>query len=395
MTYAWNTLVSAYSPTPEEASGSGILTGPNSFSRYTLVDSKEISVSDLVAGRKYAIASAGTTDFTGGIGASSNLAGTEFTAVRAGTGTGTAHLLAGSYFIDADGSKSVGRLALPVLNDTKRAFASITSLAFGLEGDFPNLVTVPTLSLAAPLTTTSAIAGTYNFISLSCARPSKGFFMTTVNDTIWTDGNAASLALCATEYGTVQIASDGTFKACPKGNLAEGSCAGTQLSGEVNLVLNRNYWSITEDSGTTAGTHAAAFQNTAAGKVGWIDTNGGSLGYGQITLSEQRPLTSATSGIYGTYKSDTSGFNSSTHTVCSVSGNASKVRVDDAFDYTVDLPWAGFIVPSASEGDNSYPNLAMVAGSGAYASRNAVRSNNNPEPWGFEIGLRYSSEGCP
>jgi hypothetical protein len=395
MTYSWNTLVSAYSPSNEEASGSGTLIGPNNLGRYTLIDSKEILVTNLVLGRKYAIASVGTTDFTSGIGAINNLVGTIFTARNVGSGTGTVHLLAGSYFMDADGSKSVARLALPVLNDTNRAFANNTGLTFGLEGDFPNLVTVPVLALATPLTTTSAIAGLYNFISLTCAQPSRGFFMRTPS-AIWNENiNLAPDALCSTDFGTVQIASDGTFKACSKGNLATASCGGTSVNGSVNLVANRSYWNISEGTGGAAGTHTAAFQNTAAGKVGWIDTNGGSLGYGQITLSEQIALTGATrSGIYGTYKSDTSGFNSSEHTVCTVIGQDNKVLVDSQVQFTVDLPWAGFIVPSSLEGNVNYPSLAMAAGNGAYASRNAVRSNGKPEPWGFEIGLRYTSNGC-
>jgi len=128
------------------------------------------------------------------------------------------------------------------------------------------------------------------------------------------------------------------------------------------------------------------------------------LGYGQITLSEQMALNPiVNAGAFGTYKADTSGFNSAEHTVCAATdGNEIQVDGLSGSTFTVDKPWAGFIVPSAlSEnltvyGDSTFPTLAMVAGSGAYVSRNMGGYGSAAlEPWAFELGLRYSTGGCP
>ena len=401
-TYSWTTLVSAYGA--EGSTGGGTLSDIGPGGRYTMTDS-------------------------GGD-------------------------LAGNFFKSVDGTMSVGRLALPALNGTNRAFASDASLVFGTLGDFPNLVTVPVLSLSSPMTVLSEIAGTYNFISLSCSGPSKGFFnqsIRTGTQTIWNDGfdTLVDHALCRTNYGTVRIGTDGIFTACPQGNLSAVTCIGSALTSANEITLDGGAWKYDDGSAV----HTAAFQATGAGKVGWIDTNGGSLGYGQITLSEQKALSpsvdagsfvigskykiesvgvtdftlvgaannnvgteftatgsgtgtgtalAAVSGAFGTYKADTSGFNSVEHTVCAGT-NFNEIQVDGSSGstFTVDIPWAGFIVPSVLSanttpyGDSTFPALAMVAGSGAYVSRNMGGYGPALEPWAFELGLRYSTGGCP
>ena len=347
LTYSWTTLKSAYldlaTAAPAEYSGTGTLTqeAPSS-PRYLMTD----SVTAAVMG----------------------------------------------FLTVADNGTMVARLAIPAINGANRAFAGNAGLHFG-SGVLQNSVSVPVLGVANPSSTATSLAGTYNFVSLSCSGKSKGFCNQTKTNQIWnTSVNVPSDALCTTEYGTVVITKGADEESasvayCAKGNLATtdlSACAGASGTGTATYDTTRGICLIT--MGTETVSHAAISFKSASNnqKVGWIDTDGGMLGYGQLVIAEQLPM--AVSDVSGTYRAESSGFNSSTHTIC---GNAATgtASVDGVASVASNVPWTGF---GTFDQDPTGAAIALMAGSGVFVMRNP-----NDDPWSFEIGTRVSTAGCP
>lgn len=328
----------------------------------------------------------------------------------------------------ADNGTVIARLALPVLNASPVSVGGQTVASFGNPdpaSPFHNKITVPVLGVKNPTSTATDVAGTYNFISISCSDKSNGFPFQTANSNgnaagqLWSPSNLFNEGLCKTNYGTVKIVKGAdeqtaSIEYCNKNNLTASSCpSGTgQGTGTATYDLVKQVWLFAIDSLTETQQHAAVtFRSASNGqKVGWIDTNGGTLGYGQMVMAEQQ--TPTLSDLNGNYFGESASFNTTSHTVC---GNGGTVTMDGVATFAMDSPWTGFASMDASPQINKstgalatisdslatvvHSTIALMAGAGVYVSRSAIEisgpDTGKPTPWGFEIGTRVGTATCP
>ena len=323
----------------------------------------------------------------------------------------------------ADNGTLLARMAIPALNGKHRAFPDNTSLKFG-SGVLKDMVSVPVLGVTKAIAKATTLAGTYNFISLNCSGKSQGFFNQHKETGLWnTQCNVPADALCHTHYGTLVVAkgadeTKASVHYCVRGNLggASPTCSGGEGTGTASYDATKGLWllsvdgsGVLDDTGAggsgscpmgTGGSGGAgadggpsetkahalvAFTSALGGqKVGWLDTDGGVLGYGQLVLAEQVALTP--SAVNGAYRYETSGFNSGSHSLCG-SDQAGTVTIDSVAKVTVNQPWTGLGTIGL---DPSGESIALMAGAGVYISRNP-----NDDPWSFEIGTRVGAGNCP
>jgi len=292
----------------------------------------------------------------------------------------------------ADNGTLIARLAIPAINGENRAFPD-ANLMFG-SGPLKNLVSVPVLGVTNATSKASELAGTYNFIALGCSGKSKGFFNQTKTFELWNDStNTNADALCTTEYGTMKVVASSSFEDtvtvqyCFRDDLGAkkdaANCLHDHGEGEAKYNAAKGVWSLV--IGAEGFEHSlVAFQSTGSGqRVGWVDTDGGLLGYGQLVLAEQLPV--VPSSTNGTYAAESSGFNSATRTLCGDDA-AGLIQLGSWGKVTVNVPWTGL---STIGIDPTGEAIGMMSGTGVFIYRNP-----NDDPWALEIGTRVNSGGC-
>lgn len=317
----------------------------------------------------------------------------------------------------ADNGTIIARLVLPVLNKNPVSLGGQTVTSFGSPGPLQSKITVPVLGVSNTTTTATDVSGTYNFISISCSDKSNGFPFQTANgngsaaNVLWNPAvNAYRDGLCKTNYGTVKIVKGAneqtaSIEYCNKQNLAATACTSLgRGTGTATYDPAKKVWLFKIDGSNVE--HAAVTFKSASNdqKVGWIDTNGGALGYGQMVMAEQTAPTP--SDLNGTYFGESASFTTNSHTIC---GSGNTVTMDGAATFTMNSPWQGFgsmdaspkidiITSELSNAVGAVPStIALMAGAGVYVSR-STRENSAPyapTPWGFEIGTRIGTATCP
>ncbi len=323
----------------------------------------------------------------------------------------------------AENGTVIARLALPVLNTNPVTLGGQTVTRFGSAGPLQSKITVPVLGVRNPTTTASDVSGTYNFISISCSAKSNGFPFQTANvngsaaGVLWNStayvghtANVFSDGLCKTNYGTVKIIKGpneqtASIEYCNKQNMTNAACTSSgHGTGTATYDPAKKVWLFLIDGSSVE--HAAVTFKSASNdqKVGWIDTNGGALGYGQMVMAEQTIPT--LSDLNGVYFGENASFTTNSHTIC---GSGSSVTMDGVAAFTMNSPWQGFgsmdaspkvdrITSELSNAIGAVPStIALMAGAGVYVSR-STRENfapYAPTPWGFEIGTRVGTATCP
>ncbi len=284
----------------------------------------------------------------------------------------------------------VARVAFPIFNGVNRAFASDTSLSFGNDPYLQNLVTVPVLGVTDKIDAAPDMVGVYNFVSSSCkpnegVAASKGFPAQTKAGVIWNTAlNTPDEAMCTTSFGTIELAQNGADLAvmyCERANLgvSPATCSGGTRSGTASLDADTGAWAMTF-AGDEARHALIQFPASNSQNVGWLDTDGGFLGFGTIALSEQQVL--ASDDVQGDYRLETNLFNGDDVSLCSSGGNIVPVsQAGPQGTFLPNSPWAGMgTIQEAGNGEI----LGMLAGSGMLISRNPITD----DPWTFEIGQR-------
>lgn len=292
----------------------------------------------------------------------------------------------------ADNGTMIARLAIPAINGENRAFPD-KNIVFG-SGPLKNLVSVPVLGVTNATSKASALAGTYNFIALACSGKSKGFFNQTKDFQLWNDtANTAADALCTTEYGTMKVVASSSFddtatvQYCVRDDLGAkkdaANCLHDHGEGQATYDAAKGVWNLL--IGDEGFQHSlVAFQSAESGqRVGWVDTDGGVLGYGQLVLAEQVAV--VPSSTNGTYAAESSGFNSSTRTLCG-DDDAGLIQIGSWGKVTVNVPWTGL---STIGIDPTGEAIGMMTGSGVFIYRNP-----NDDPWMVELGTRVNQDGC-
>ncbi|MCR9179289.1 MAG: hypothetical protein NXH71_03530 [Erythrobacteraceae bacterium] len=296
----------------------------------------------------------------------------------------------GRLTINADGRSMVARVAFPIFNGVNRAFASDTSLSFGNDPYLQNLVTVPVLGVTDKIDAAPDMVGVYNFVSSSCkpnegVAASKGFPAQTKAGVIWNTAlNTPDEAMCTTSFGTIELAQNGADLAvtyCERANLgvSPATCSGGTRSGTASLDADTGAWAMTF-AGDEARHALIQFPASNSQNVGWLDTDGGFLGFGTIALSEQQVL--ASDDVQGDYRLETNLFNGDDLSLCSIGGNIVPVsQAGPQGTFLPNSPWTGMgTIQEAGNGEI----LGMLAGSGMLISRNPITD----DPWTFEIGQR-------
>ncbi len=221
------------------------------------------------------------------------------------------------------------------------------------------LATVPFFGISSPSSTSTAIAGTYNFIAIKCTNPSSGNF---------TVGN------CATEYGTMKIDNGipPTYTFCGRSNVTNGTGACNPLiTGQLNL-LGSGVWRLTDSTFSNINVYFMAMDGSNGQKIGILDFNNAvtNFKYGQAVMAQQQSTSMAdVAGSYVYFKQD------GTAGSMSLMSNGS---TDSSRIFTANTPWNGIAVSNAA-GAASY---AIFSGAGFYIYRDPATS-----AFTFEIGI--------
>ena len=199
------------------------------------------------------------------------------------------------------------------------------------------LTTIPIVGISSPVTTFTAAAGTYNYVQRYCIT-----------------------GVCASDYGTFQITSSGTWNSCALGNLTTG-CTGTARSGTLNS-LGGGMWQVLNGA-TAIGT--ALVLNSGGQNVVLLDLNNAANGLGLLIGSSQQTVTTVqTNGTWvGASNTGANGkftVTGSQIAYSSINGVASTAMST----LTSNAPWAGLATTTAG-------GVALLAGTGIYADVNS------------------------
>lgn len=216
---------------------------------------------------------------------------------------------------------------------------------------------VPIVGVANPVTTLADLSGTFNYISLQCSGKTYGVFTG-----------------CGTSYGTVSIASNGTFTTCASADISAPAHTCSDSTTGALTSLGGGVWQF-KASGPTAGAttnYFIAFKAPNGQTVGIVDFNDNLVyGYGQGVFSTKAPTTNpdvagnyAWSNVYGQSGVVSINANGTTNTGLSLTPNA---------------PWSGITTVAGGTGTG----YGMIAGNGVYVYRNSTIS----APY-FEVGLK-------
>jgi len=215
-------------------------------------------------------------------------------------------------------------------------------------------LTVPVLGLSNPVTSLSALNGTYNYVTRGCT----------------------AIGSCSATGGTLQI-NGGNWNFCSGGNLL-----GCAFSGSGTLTSVGNGKFDASVGGTLIGT---LFATVSGGQnvviIDLKDPRLGGLGKGIVVASSQTSVIGNTS-LNGSWAGITSTgnwgtFNVSGTTIQSTSVNGIQVTPASNPPITAapDSPWTGLITTPG-------PNISMLAGYGVYIT-------GGPNGY-LEMGVKYN-----
>jgi hypothetical protein len=266
----------------------------------------------------------------------------------------------GTLTSNADGSYT------PSENSNSRVYALAGGLLVGsaylnLNGTKTN---IPILGVNSPVTNLNALAGTYNYISLGCSTKTNGTFNPTN---------------CNTNYGTILINADGTYKTCTSVNVTTTPTCSNSTGTLENL--SGGIWKFTR-TGSTANNYLMAYNGGNNQVVLTIDTNDPDVyGYGQTVASTQTSID--TTGQLGTYyfygTSGAAGTTTPTATGYTTAYKEKGISYTRTGVLTYNSPWTGLV--NVSIGGTT--GKAIIAGSGLYAFRSDVAGNVY-----YEVGMK-------
>jgi len=218
-------------------------------------------------------------------------------------------------------------------------------------------VTVPIIGVSNPITSTSEMAGTYNYMSLQCS--------------------GVSYAACNTYQGTSTVDASGNYTTCSNDDLSNPvhTCANTTAGAITNL--GGGVWKFQSSSPAISATtnYFLAFKAPNGQKVAVVDFNDPVVyGYGQAIMSTQAATTSAgNSGNY-IYAS-----NRGTSGLVTVNPNST---TSNGQAITQNSPWNGIATITGGSYGTGY---GLLAGNGVYVYRNPTIPGT---PSYMEIGLK-------
>ncbi|HEX6705610.1 MAG TPA: hypothetical protein VF169_12680 [Albitalea sp.] len=204
-----------------------------------------------------------------------------------------------------------------------------------------SVITVPIIGLSNPVSSASALAATYNYVTRGCLG-----------------------IVCASAHGTFAVGADSTWTSCPNNNLIGGSCPVTPNSGTLTSLGNGR-WRVMHngtDIGTAIG-FSSAGQNVLI--VDLKDRRAGGFGIGAIVGAQQTTMTTAqTDGtwIAGSTAGHWAVF---TATGTSIAFNSiDGVPSSATTSFSPNVPWTGLATTPAG-------GVAILAGAGVYVLETA------------------------
>jgi|GEM_PF-1375971 len=248
-----------------------------------------------------------------------------------------------------------------------------------------NEIHVPIMGVQNPITSLANLAGTYNYISNSCA--SKAYGSPRFNG-------------CTTNYGTLKITATGSYFQCTQANItASTSCynlgSGRGSQGALTAIGSGLFKYV--KAGTTTPNYFLAFtapngENVVIGDLNDPDPYG--YGYGQFIGSTQPAVdltnTQWSAQAKGTWyyhdlyadasRPNVAAFFSSGAHVISESGFTNP----DGSSGTVQIntPWAGFVSTTQAGSSGAITGTSLLAGTGVYVWR-----NNSAQVYGYQVGV--------
>lgn len=204
-----------------------------------------------------------------------------------------------------------------------------------------SVITVPIIGLNNPVTTTTELAATYNYMHRACLA-----------------------AVCAGNHGTFAIAANGTWSSCPAANLGAGTCPANGRTGTLNS-LGGGRWQVMEGAanvGTAIGFKSAG-QNVLL--IDLKDLRAGGLGVGIVVGAQQAPIdTAQTDGVWvaGSSSGNWAAF-TATGTTINVT-LLDGVPVNATTSFTPNSPWTGLATTAAG-------GVGFLAGTGVYVLETA------------------------
>jgi hypothetical protein len=217
------------------------------------------------------------------------------------------------------------------------------------------VTTVPILGVSTPITVSSALAGTYNYVSSACNAAANGL---------------PTFPNCQTDYGTVKINANGTFTVCKQGNITTSVNCATSTGTFANP--SNGVWEYIR-TGSVNKNYLIAFTAPNGQNVLLLDFNDPTgYGFGQGVASSQ-PTTNSIGGIDGTYIYNSNNGVSGSVTVSGT--NFTDRYPGGSVDGTISTGlWNGLV--SAATVGNTDNGVAIIAGTGVYVYRNN-RANQN------------------
>ena len=270
--------------------------------------------------------------------------------------TAACHSGSGTLVKNSDGTYS------PSQSPTSKIFAAQNGLIAGNIVISLNGVnqTVPIFGVSNPITTITGLAGTYNSMSLQCTGKTYGL-----------------MTGCQTSYGTVSIATNGTFTSCNGANIAATphTCTST-ITGSIASLGNGTFQFQATTPAGAATNYFLAFTAPNGQVVGVVDFNDATVfGYGQSILSTSQ--SAAIADIAGTYVWNTDYGTSGTVTLNSTGTTSSGCATN------LNSPWTG--IATITGACNTGTGYGILAGNGVYVYTNPTTPS---KPAYYELGLR-------
>jgi hypothetical protein len=220
---------------------------------------------------------------------------------------------------------------------------------------------VPIVGVSTPVTTLSSLAGTYNYISTACTSNANGY---------------PTHPNCGTSYGTLKIASNGTYTQCTTTNITTTPACST-TTGAIGNEGN-GVWEYIR-TGSSNKNYLLAFTAPNGQKVLVIDFNDvGGYGFGHAVASTQPTVNFVSGDANGTWIAHGNNNTSGSVTISGTSFTSTYTGGTNSGSFTLNSPWIGFVRATGLT-DTGY---ALLAGTGVYV----YRSNTASNPY-YEIGM--------
>lgn len=206
----------------------------------------------------------------------------------------------------------------------------------------------PVIGIPNPISVSSTLAGTYNFVSVQCPSKSQG-----------------AMSGCLGRYGSLKIAATDTnkvsYSTCESDDIDKAApvCISTTTgTGTFDPVLG--VWKFSRD-GSTNEKYMAAFTASNGQKVAYLDFNdAGGYGFGQATVSEKIALSNdgyaSAAGDWFLVNLGPGGNTTSFIVTANADGT-----VSSGGSMVINRPWAGFVTNTLDT-----RGMWILAGSGVF-----------------------------